>query len=65
MNVISNSNLSNAESNLNINNTYDSINDNVSIIDFGENDTSNSEAVLLLSKSQGKGRRKSRGNSHP
>jgi hypothetical protein len=53
--VISNSDSSSAESNLNINDTYDSVNDNSSTTDFGENDTSNSEAVPLSSESRGRG----------
>jgi hypothetical protein len=38
MNVISNSNSSNIKSNLNINDIYNSINDNSSITDFRVND---------------------------
>jgi hypothetical protein len=48
--VISNSNSLSVESNLDINDTYDPINDDSSITDFGENDTSNSEAILLSNK---------------
>jgi hypothetical protein len=63
--VISNSDSSSAESNLDINDTYDLVNDNSSIIDFKENDVFNSEAVLSSSESQGKRRRRSRGHGHP
>jgi hypothetical protein len=49
INVISDSDSSSAESNLDINDIYDLINDNSSITDFRENDDSNSEAVPLFS----------------
>jgi hypothetical protein len=65
MNVISNSISSSAESNLNINNTYNSVNNNFSSTNFGENDVSNFEAVLLSSESWGRGRGRSRGRGHP
>jgi hypothetical protein len=55
INVIIDSDSSSVESNLDIDNTYNSINDNSSITDFGENDATNSEAVLLLSESWGRG----------
>jgi hypothetical protein len=56
MNVIFDNDSSNAKSNLNINDTYNSVNDDSSTTDFGENNASNSEAVLLSSKSRGRGR---------
>jgi hypothetical protein len=62
MNVISDSDSSSAESNLNINNTYNLVNDNFSITNFGENDAFNSEVVLLSSESWGRGRRRDRGH---
>jgi hypothetical protein len=65
INVIFDSDSSSAESNLNINNTYNLVNDNSSTTDFGENDAFNSEAVLLSSKSRGRGRRRGRGHGHP
>jgi hypothetical protein len=65
MNVISDSNSSSAKSNLNINNIYDLINNDFSITDFEENDTSNSEAVPLSSESQDRGRGKGHSHSHP
>jgi hypothetical protein len=52
--VIFNSNLLSVKSNLDINDTYDLVNNNSSTIDSGENDASNSEAVLLSNKSQNK-----------
>jgi hypothetical protein len=54
MNVISDNDLSSVESNLDINDTYDLINDNSSIINFGENNASNFEAVPS-SESWGRG----------
>jgi hypothetical protein len=54
INVISNSDSLSAKSNLDIDDTYDSVNDNFSITDFGENNTSNFEAILLLNESQGR-----------
>jgi hypothetical protein len=54
MNVISNSDSLSIESNLDINNTYDPINDDSSITDFGENDAFNSEAVPSSSESRGR-----------
>jgi hypothetical protein len=65
MNVIFNSDSSSAESNLDINDTYDLVNDDFSITNFRKNDTSNSEAVLLSSESRGRGRRRSCGHGHP
>jgi hypothetical protein len=65
MNVISNRNSSSAESNLDINNTYNLINNNSSIIDFGENDASNFEAVPSSSESRGRGRERSHGHGRP
>jgi hypothetical protein len=53
--VISNSDSSNVKSNLNINNTYNLVNNNFSIIDFGKNDVFNFEEILLSSESRGKG----------
>jgi hypothetical protein len=64
MNVISNSDSSSAESNLDINNTYNLVNDNSSTTDFGENDASNFETVPSLSESWGRGRGKGRGHGH-
>jgi hypothetical protein len=55
MNVISNNDSLSIKSNLNINNIYNLINNNFSIIDFGENDAFNFEAVLLTSESWGRG----------
>jgi hypothetical protein len=55
MNVISDGNSSSVKSNLDINDTYNLINDNSSTTDFKENDTANSEVVLLSSVSQGRG----------
>jgi hypothetical protein len=55
INVISNSDSSSAESNLNINNTYDLVNDNSNITDFRENNDFNSEVILSSSESQGRG----------
>jgi hypothetical protein len=63
MNVISNSDSSSAESNLDINNNYDPANDNSSITDFEENNTFNSEIVPLLNESRGRGRRRNCGRS--
>jgi hypothetical protein len=54
MNVISNNDSSSIESNLNINNIYNLVNNNFSITDFGENDAFNSEAVPSSSESQGR-----------
>jgi hypothetical protein len=65
INVISNSDLSSTESNLDINNTYDSVNDNSSTTNFKRNNSFNFEAVLLSSESQGRGRRRGRGRGHP
>jgi hypothetical protein len=65
INVISDNDSSNTKLNLNINNIYNLVNDNSSITDFGENDASNSEAVLLLSESRGRGRRRGCGHDHP
>jgi hypothetical protein len=65
MNVISNSDSSSAKLNLDINNTYNSINDDFSIINFRENDASNFEAVPSSSESRGRGRRRNRGRGHP
>jgi hypothetical protein len=65
MNVIFDSNSSSAESNLDINDTYNLVNDNSSTTDFGENDAFNSEVVPLSSESQGRGRGRSRGHGHP
>jgi hypothetical protein len=59
-NVISNSNSLSIEPNLNINDTYNLINDIFNIIDFGKNDTSNFEVVPLSSERQS--RRRGRGN---
>jgi hypothetical protein len=53
--VISDNDSLSAESNLDINNTYDLVNNDSSTIDFEENDASNSEAVPLSSESQGRG----------
>jgi hypothetical protein len=58
MNMISNSDLLSVESNLDINNIYNLVNNDSSITDFGENDASNSEAVLLSSESWGRGQRR-------
>jgi hypothetical protein len=63
--VISDSDSSSAESNLDINDTYDPINDDSSTTNFGENDAFNFEAVLLSSESQGRGRRRGRGHGRP
>jgi hypothetical protein len=65
MNVISNSDSSSAKSNLDINNTYNLVNDDFSITDFGENNASNSEVVLSSSKSRGRGRRRGRSRGYP
>jgi hypothetical protein len=65
MNVISISNSLSAESNLNINNTYNPVNDNSNTTDFRENNASNSEVVLLSSESRGRGRGRSRGRGQP
>jgi hypothetical protein len=65
MNVIFDSDSSSVESNLNINDTYNSVNDDSSITDFGENDAFNFEAVPLSSESRGRGRGKGRGHGHP
>jgi hypothetical protein len=51
INVISDSDSSNAKSNLDINNTYDLVNNDFNTIDFGENDTFNFKAVPLSSES--------------
>jgi hypothetical protein len=64
INVISDSDLSSAESNLDINNTYDLVNDDFSITDFRENDVSNFEAAPSSSESQGRGQGRSRSHSH-
>jgi hypothetical protein len=55
MNVISSSDSSSAESNLDINNIYNPVNNNSNTTDFGKNNVFNSEAVLLSSESQSKG----------
>jgi hypothetical protein len=65
INVISNNDLSSAKSNLDINNTYNPINDNSSTTDFGENDAFNSEAVPSSSESRGRGRGRGHGHGHP
>jgi hypothetical protein len=65
MNVIFYNDSSSIESNLNINNTYNLVNNDSSIIDFGENDAFNSEAVPLSSESRGRGQGKSHGHGHP
>jgi hypothetical protein len=52
MNVISNSNLSSVKSNLDINNTYNSVNNNSNITNFRENNTFNSKVILLSNESQ-------------
>jgi hypothetical protein len=65
MNVISNSDSSSAESNLNINDIYNLVNNNSSIINFKENDAFNSEEVLLLSESQGRRRGRGCGRGRP
>jgi hypothetical protein len=64
INVISNSDSLSVESNLNINNTYNSSNNDSSTTDFGENDAFNSEAVPSSSESRGRGRGRSRGHGH-
>jgi hypothetical protein len=64
MNVISDSDSSSAKSNLDINNTYNLVNDDSSTTNFGENDAFNSEAVLSSSESRGRGRGRSRGRGH-
>jgi hypothetical protein len=64
MNVISDSNSSSAESNLDINNIYNLINDDFNTTNFGENDVSNSEAVPLSSESRGRGRGRGCGHGH-
>jgi hypothetical protein len=51
MNVIFNNDSLSVELNLDINNTYNLINDNSSTTDFGENNTFNFEAVPLSSES--------------
>jgi hypothetical protein len=53
--MISDSNSSSVESNLNINNTYNLVNDDFNRIDFGDNDISNFKAVLLSSESWSRG----------
>jgi hypothetical protein len=63
--VISNNDSSSVESNLNINNIYNLVNNNSSIIDFGENDASNSEEIPSSSESRGRGRGRSHGHNHP
>jgi hypothetical protein len=60
INVISDSDSLSAESNLDINDIYNLINNDFNITDFGENDASNSEAIPSLSESQG--RRRGRGH---
>jgi hypothetical protein len=52
INVISNSDSSSTESNLNINNTYNLVNNDFSTTDFGENNASNSEVISLSSESR-------------
>jgi hypothetical protein len=65
MNVISNSDSLSATSNLDINDNYDLVNDDSSTTDFGENNVSNSKAVLLSSKSRGRRWGKSCGCGRP
>jgi hypothetical protein len=55
MNVISNSDSLSAESNLDINDTYDLVNNDSNTIDFGENDVFNSNAIPLSNESWGRG----------
>jgi hypothetical protein len=50
---------------LNIDNTYDIVNDDSNITDFRENNIFNSEAVPSSSKSRGRRQRRSRGHGHP
>jgi hypothetical protein len=50
---------------LNINNTYDLVNDDSNTTDFGKNYTFNFEAVLSSSESQGRGRRRGCGRGRP
>jgi hypothetical protein len=64
MNVISNNDSSSAESNLNINNTYNLVNDDSSTTNFKENNTFNSKVIPLSSESQGRGQGKGRGRGH-
>jgi hypothetical protein len=52
--VISNNNSSSVESNLNINNIYNLVNDDSSTTDSRENDASNSEAIPSLNEIQGR-----------
>jgi hypothetical protein len=51
MNVISNSDSLSVESNIDINDTYNSVNNNSNITNFGENDTFNFKAIPLLNES--------------
>jgi hypothetical protein len=55
INVISDSDSLSIESNLDINDTYDLVNNDFSTTDFGENNTSNSEAIPSSSENQGRG----------
>jgi hypothetical protein len=55
INVIFDSDSLSTKSNLNINDTYDLVNDDSNITDFGENNAFNSEVVLLSSESKGRG----------
>jgi hypothetical protein len=50
---------------LDIDDIYDIVNNNFSITDFGENNTSNFEAILLLNESQGRRWRRSHSHGHP
>jgi hypothetical protein len=59
INVIFDSDSLSVELNLNINNTYNLVNNDFSITDFRENDAFNSEAVPSSSESRGR-----RGCSH-
>jgi hypothetical protein len=61
MYVISNNNSLSVESNLDINNIYNPVNNDFSITDFRENNTFNFEIILLSSESQGRRQGKSCG----
>jgi hypothetical protein len=63
--VISNSDSLSAESNLDINDIYDPVNNNSSTTNFGENDVSNSEAAPSSSESRGRGRGRGCGRGRP
>jgi hypothetical protein len=65
MNMIFDSDSSSVESNLDINNTYNPVNNDSSITVFGENDAFNFEAIPLSNESQGRGRGRDRGRGHP